>query len=131
MQRFIAALLLACLGITVPLAAAPLRLCLIEGRVLVPGVDRCAEAAPPDCCKHCQADPEREPCCLELEEMPDAPAPSTPENLPAPPVMDLPVPAFVAPPAIGCAPAVHSPATPVRGPDGPAAQRARLEVWRL
>lgn len=133
MKRLVAAMVLACLGITLPLAACPLRLCLVDGRVLVPGIDRCADdkSAPPDCCKNCQPDPQRDPCCLDLEEMPDAPAPTPPDELVAPPSMDLPPPAFVAPPPVMTGGPVHLAATPIRGPDSPAARRALLGVWRL
>lgn len=128
MQRLVAAILLACLGMMIPLAGSPLRLCLLENRLLVGGSGCGAEKDP--CCRDCGDSPE-DPCCVELEEMPDVPVPPVPDELPAPPVMDLPEPAFVAPPPVLAAVSVHLAATPIRGPDTPAAHRAVLGVWRL
>jgi hypothetical protein len=126
MRRVIAALLLVCLGMMVPLAAAPVRLCLVEHRLLVAGCG--AEKSP--CCPDC-GDHHEEPCCVELEDLPDAPAPSVPEGLPAMAVLDLPAPVFVVPPAVLVEASAFEAAAPIRGPDSPAAWRALLEVWRL
>jgi hypothetical protein len=128
MKRVIAAILLACLGMMIPLAGSPLRLCLLENRLLVGGSECGMEKEP--CCPDC-GDPHENPCCVELEELPDAPAPVVPDDLPAPPVMDLPEPAFAAPPPARAACLTHPAATPIRGPDTPAAHRAWLGVWRL
>lgn len=128
MQRLVAAILLACLGMMIPLAGSPLRLCLLENRLLVGGSACGGEKDP--CCPDC-GDHHEEPCCVELEEMPDVPVPPAPDELPAPTVMDLPDPAFVAPPLVLAAGSVHLAATPIRGPDTPAAHRAWLGVWRL
>lgn len=126
MRRAIAALVLICLGVLAPLAATPVRLCLLEHRLLVAGCG--AEKTPycPDCGDH-----QEDPCCLDLEDLPDAPAPSVPEGLPAIVVIDLPVPGFVLPPAVLAEASVFEAAVPIRGPDSPAAWRALLEVWRL
>ena len=129
MRRAIAALLLACLGMMVPLAAVSVRLCLLEQRLLVPGVSGCGvkkSACCPDCDGHREA-----PCCVDLEELPDAPAPSVPEGLPAIASIELPVPVFVLPPAVLVETSALEAAVPIRGPDSPAAWRALLEVWRL
>lgn len=128
MQRLVAAILLACLGMIIPLAGSPLRLCLLENRLLVGGSD-CGEEKDP-CCPDC-GDHHEDPCCVELEEMPDVPVPPAPDELPAPLVMDLPKVAFVAPPPVITDGLVHLAATPIRGPDTPAAHRAVLGVWRL
>lgn len=124
----IAAFLLACLGMMIPLAGSPLRLCLLENRLLVGGSGCGVEEEP--CCPDC-GDHHEDPCCVELEELPDAPAPVVPDELPAPPVMDLPEFACVAPPPLLAACSVHAAATPIRGPDTPASHRALLGVWRL
>lgn len=129
MKRVIAAFLLACLGMMIPLAGSPLRLCLLENRLLVGG-SKCGAEEKDPCCPDC-GDHHEDPCCVELEEMPDVPVPSAPDELPAPPVMDLPEAAFVAPPPVLAASSVHLAATPIRGPDTPAAHRAWLGVWRL
>jgi hypothetical protein len=129
MKRVIAAFLLACLGMMIPLAGSPLRLCLLENRLLVGGSECGGEEKDP-CCPDC-GDHHEDPCCVELDELPDVPVPQAPDELPVPPVMDLPAPAFVAPRTIFTACSVHLAATPVRGPDTPAAHRALLGVWRL
>lgn len=128
MKRVIAAFLLACLGMMIPLAGSPLRLCLLENRLLLGGSE-CGEEKYP-CCPDC-GDHHENPCCVELEELPEAPAPPAPDVLPSPLVMDLPAPAFIAPPPLITACSVYFAATPIRGPDTPAAHRALLGVWRL
>jgi hypothetical protein len=128
MKRVIAAVLLACLGMMVPLAGSPLRLCLLENRLLLGGSECGAEKDP--CCPDC-GDHHEDPCCVELEELPDAPVPPAPDDLPVLPAMDLPGPAFAAPRPVAAACSVHRAATPIRGPDTPAARRALLGVWRL
>ncbi len=129
MRKAIAAFLLACLGIMILLAAAPVRLCLAEHRLLVAGVSECGSKKLP-CCPDC-GDHHQDPCCLELEDLPDAPAPVTPEGLPAIVAIDLPAPIFMAPPAVLVEVAAFEASVPIRGPDSPAAWRAILEVWRL
>ena len=128
MKRVIAAFLLACLGMMIPLAGSPLRLCLLENRLLVGGSECGAEKEP--CCPDC-GDHHEDPCCVELDELPDLPVPQGPDELPSPLVMDLPAPAFIAPLPVLGAGSVHLAATPIRGPDTPAAHRALLGVWRL
>lgn len=128
MRRLIAVLLLACLGMMIPLAGSPLRLCLLENRLLMGGSECGAEKDP--CCPDC-GDHHEDPCCVELEELPDMPVPPAPDELPAPLVMDLPKPAFVAARPVITDGSVHLAAAPIRGPDTPSAHRALLGVWRL
>lgn len=113
----------------IPLAATPVRLCLLEQRLLIPGASECGLKKSP-CCPDC-GDHHEDPCCVDLEDLPDAPAPSAPEGLPAIAVIDLPAPVFVLPPAVLREASSYEAAVPIRGPDSPAAWRARLEVWRL
>ncbi|MCW1923280.1 hypothetical protein OKA05_12010 [Luteolibacter arcticus] len=129
MRRAIAALLLACLGILLPLAATPVRLCLLEHRLLMPGVSEC-ESKKSSCCPDC-GEHHEVPCCVDLEDLPDAPAPSVPEGLPAVVAIDLPPPVFVLPPVTLVECSIFEAAVPIRGPDSPAAWRALFEVWRL
>jgi hypothetical protein len=128
MRRLIALLLLACLGMMIPLAGSPLRLCLLENRLLAGGSECGAEKDP--CCPDC-GDHHEDPCCVQLEDLPDAPVPGIPDELPAPPVMDLPASAFITPAPLIRGGSVHLAATPIRGPDTPSAHRALLGVWRL
>ena len=129
MRRVIAALLLACLGMMVPLAATPVRLCLLEHRLLMPVSSEC-EAKKSKCCPDC-GDHHEEPCCVDLEDLPDAPPPSFPEGLPAIAAIDLPEPVFVLPPVVLVDDSIFEAAVPIRGPDSPSVRRALLEVWRL
>ena len=108
------------------MAATPVRVCLLEHR---PDVSECG-LKKSKCCPDC-GDHRKEPCCVDLEELPDAPPPSFPQGLPAIATIDLPPPVFVLPPAVLVEGAVFDVETPIRGPDSPAAWRARLEVWRL
>lgn len=110
----------------IPLAATPVRLCLLEHRLFAAGCG--AEKSP--CCPDC-GDHYEEPCCVDLEDLPDAPAPSFPEGLPVIAAIDLPPPVFTVPPAVLVEASVFEAAAPIRGPDSPAAWRAMLEVWRL
>jgi hypothetical protein len=129
MRRAIAAFLLACLGMMIPLAASQVRLCLLDNRLLVAGSSECgAEKSP--CCPDC-GDHHEDPCCLELEDLPEAPAPVAPVTLPVAVAIDLPPTLFVAPPAVLVETAAFEASVPIRGPDSPAAWRAMLEVWRL
>jgi len=130
MRRAIAALLLACLGILVPLAATPVRLCLLEHRVLVPGASECG-LKKSKCCPDCGDHHDEKPCCVDLEDLPDAPPPSFPEGLPAIVAIDLPPTVFDLPPVVLVEDSIFEAAVPIRGPDTPSVRRALLEVWRL
>jgi len=130
MRRVIATLLLVCFGMLVPLAAMPVRLCLMEQRVLVPGVSTCSQKKS-KCCPEHGGHHRNDPCCVDVDELPHAPLPSFPESLPAIVAIDLPPPVFVLPPAVLVEVSSYEAAVPIRGPDSPSAWRARLEVWRL
>ena len=134
MRRVIAALLLVCLGMIFPLAGSPVRLCLLDHKLLVPGFSSCsmetAKKAP--CCHHGgKKDHDKSPCCLELDDLPDATPPATPDAVPPAMVTELPEPMFPAPLPVFHQEPVFRPSMPIRGPDNPASRRAILEVWRL
>jgi hypothetical protein len=124
MRRVIAAFLLACLGTMVPLAAAPVRICLIENKIM--------EAGDKPCCPKCKKETKHDSdCCVQLEELPDAPPVGFPEGVPPLMAMDLPPQAFLLP-AVALVPVeVFSTEAPIRGPDEPGRLRAKLGVWRL
>lgn len=120
MRRAIAVFLLACLGMLVPLAATPVRICLLE-----------TKAAKTTCCPKCHQEPKHDPaCCLEIEQQ-EAPLPGFPEGLPAVIAIDLPPPVFDLPPVELLPVAVPGMFEPIRGPDTPCRHRAILGVWRL
>ncbi len=128
-RRLGALLLISCLGLSVPAVAGPMHLCLTE---LLK-----SESAEEDCCNHgsscCDSDePLDSPCCLDINELPEAPALPTPEPSPEPPVIDLGwSPSF--PPLAdlhGSEVATQRPDR-IRGPCTPSDHRALLEIWRL
>ncbi|MCW1886755.1 hypothetical protein OKA04_18595 [Luteolibacter flavescens] len=95
----------------------------------MPGASGC-ESEKSKCCPDC-GEHQEESCCVDLEDLPDATAPSLPEGLPAIAAIDLPPVIFVLPPVVLVEASVYEAAVPIRGPDSPAAWRALLEVWRL
>lgn len=124
MRRVIAAFLLACLGMIIPLAAAPVRVCLIENEVKAASEKACC----PKCTKETKHDSH---CCVQLEELPDAPPAGFPEGVPPLMAVDLPPQPFLLPPVAIVAVETYSAATPIRGPDLPCRLQAILGVWRL
>jgi hypothetical protein len=124
MRRLIAAFLLACLGMMVPLAAAPLRICLIENKI--------KEAGDKPCCPKCKKETKHDSnCCVQVEDLPDAPLASFPEGIPPLMSVDLPPQPFLLPPVAIIPVESFVAATPIRGPDEPCRLRAILGVWRL
>lgn len=124
MRRVIAAFLLACLGMMIPLAAAPLRICLIENRITEAGEEPCC----PKCKKETKHDSD---CCVQFDELPEAPVANFPEGVPPLMAVDLPPQTFVLPPVAIVPVEIFIPAAPIRGPDEPCRLRAKLGVWRL
>lgn len=134
MRRVMAAFLLACLGVIIPLAGSPVRVCVLDGKLLMPGFSECsreaAQKAP--CCPDCgEKDHGEQPCCLGIKELPDATTPDDPGRIPAAVVMDLPENLFSIPDPVAVRGEIFHAAVPIRGPDGPVARRALLGVWRL
>lgn len=125
MRKLLATLLLFCVGIMIPAAASPVRVCILELGMKSAQVDS-------KCCADCDHDSEQpDPCCHDLESLPDSPAPQDPLELPTVIVADLPPLPFVSPvPVLVCL-EKFSVSEPIRGPTSPAACRAVLGVWRL
>lgn len=126
-RRVIAAGLLVCFGIILPVAAVPTRVCLLERKLMVSSPGEAEK-----CCSECQRDSEDpEPCCHDLDGLPDSQAPHPGFELPALPVVDLP--SLMTPLPISrvsdLKPDAHE--APIRGPTSPAGWRAVLAVWRL
>jgi hypothetical protein len=123
-RKGIAVLLLACFGMLIPAAALPLRVCMLEKRVLSTEVHSDA-----NCCSDCTRETDdREPCCLDLDAIPDSPVPQPSLSSI---VIDLPTEALAAPPWIDLSHGVLALTVLIRGPVPPAARRAMLGVWRL
>jgi len=121
----LAALLLFCVGILIPASASPVRICFLEFALN-------SSQADSKCCQDCsQGTEEPDPCCHDLEKLPDAPAPQFPVELPPAVITDLPAdlcPAFV---MIEMCRTFLPVSAPIRGPTSPAAYRAVLGIWRL
>lgn len=124
MRTWFAGWMLLLVGLALPAAGGPARVCLGD---LLPAA---VEEESGDCCPDC--DPSgSDPCCVELDELPDVVAPAVEPDLPLPPLAErgaepLPAPAAPSVPGRG----VFS-ATPIRGPTSPAAYRATLEIWLI
>lgn len=128
MRRVLSVLLLLCLGILFPLGASPVRLCLLENRLLIGDAPDCGTEKTP-CCPDCGTDDES--CCIGMDGLPDASTVPEPPSLPPVPAVEVPALAFAAPPADSAdVPRSVRPA-PIRGPDSPGTRRALLEIWRL
>jgi hypothetical protein len=125
LRRAIAIWLLACFGMMLPAAATPVRVCFIGSHLAIAAEDA-------GCCHDCDRPAEGpQPCCMDLESLPDA---STPEAA----VLLPPVPICTIPEGPAAAPLPNHPvgecmlrAVPIRGPDSPSARRALIGVWRL
>jgi hypothetical protein len=126
-QKVIAVLLLACLGILIPAAASPLRVCMLEKRV--PSTEVHSDA---NCCSDCTRETDdREPCCMDLDALPDSSVPQPSLSLPTTIVIDLPVELLSPPPWIELGHGFLALTEPIRRSAPPAARRAVLGVWRL
>jgi hypothetical protein len=125
MRKILAAFLLVCLGILLPLAASPLRFCLMQGGAYD------FLSASQECCTDCQQGSEPAPCCVELEKLPDISPPLGPLEVPPAVLVELgeishPVSVRV------LQPPHHAPVMPpIRGPTTPSAFRAVIGIWRL
>jgi hypothetical protein len=136
-RQFIALLLLASLGVMIPTAISPVRVCRLESAVHVGGFESFGTVTRADgsqkvkCCSECggKEDGEHDPCCVELQKLPDAPAPSAPVGLP--PVLPVEIDDFLV--RLECPveylPEVFSAAEPIRGPTSSGIRRALLGVW--
>ena len=125
MRRMLAALLLVCVGILIPASASPVRICFLEF-----GWNSFQDDS--KCCEDCSGRTEQpDPCCYDLEKLPDLGAPQNPVELPPVVVVDFPAPVCLAPLMIDLSGGCHAISTPIRGPTSPAACRAMLGIWRL
>jgi hypothetical protein len=82
----IAIWLLACFGMMLPAAATPLRVCFIGTHLAIAAEDT-------GCCHDCNRPTEGpQPCCMDLESLPDASTPEAAVLLPPVPICLLPAP---------------------------------------
>lgn len=125
MRKVLTAVLLFCVGIMVSASATPVRICLLKS-----SLETAEEAA--TCCEDCSREAEKpDSCCHDLEQLPDAPVPQDPVELPPAVVADLPPVLFVSPVLTLVCQEIFSVSEPIRGPTSPAAHRAVLGIWRL
>jgi hypothetical protein len=122
-----AAFLLACFGMLIPTVASPLRVCLLEERLLVAEVH-----SDSNCCSDCTRETDdRNTCCLDLEALPDSSAPQPSISLPPVIITDLPAGLSPLPPRIEIGDGIPALPEPVRGTAPPSTRRAVLGVWRM
>ncbi len=125
MRKLTAVMLLFYVGIMIPAAATPIRICLLEMRLNSSQVQS-------KCCPDCTQETEQpDPCCHDLDELPDALAPQMPTELPSAVIVDLPFSIYSSPVLIEANPKGFSVSKPIRGPTSPAAYQAVLGIWRL
>ncbi|MCU0748383.1 MAG: hypothetical protein MUF13_02445 [Akkermansiaceae bacterium] len=134
MKRAWAAFLLICLWVTIPVAALPFRICLLEQRVLVPSISAAWQGGDEagDCCEECdRGNSTAPPCCVDLEKLPDSPLPQVPVEIP--PVLISWLPDHHLVPCTAWEKfSDDAIAIPLwQGRASPAAFRAVLEVWSL
>lgn len=118
MKKFFATLLLVCYGVILPVAASPVRICLLEERERTP-----------DCCEKCPST--HKDCCAEMDTLPDSPVPTNPTDIP--PFVAAELASFIIgdfPEVVGL-PQAPAFSQPIRGPDTPAAYRSVLGVWSI
>ena len=126
-RKVMAVLLLACFGILLPTAASPVRVCLLENRILISEVD-----SDSNCCSDCTRETdERNSCCMDLEALPDASAPQPSVELPPIIITELQIAAIPPPMSVDLCRWIDAPSGTIRGPTSPAAYRAVLSIWRL
>jgi hypothetical protein len=148
MRRLVSMLLLLSLGMFLPAEGTPLRLCLLENRILLPGFAACQvreteTEASGKCCKGCthsegagreRSDGKQEPpCCVETGKLPDTTASVFPEKLPPPVFIVLEILEFFSGASEGSVISEKAPAgvPDIRGRGRPAERRAVLGVWRI
>lgn len=133
MRRILAAFLTVCLGILIPVVASPVRVCFLDGSVLLPGFTTYGESPShkEKCCPKCGDTEEGESCCLELKRLPDAEFPTGPLVLPSQVCCEVDVCIAVPSCPVTWIESAHVPATPIRGPDSPGSWRALLSVWNI
>jgi hypothetical protein len=124
-RQTLAAVLLFCVGILIPASASPVRFCLLEFTLNFSPADS-------KCCSDCNKGTELpDPCCIDLEEMPDSTAPQVPVELPPLIVTEVPEKWCPIDVVTWMSEVDFHAATPIRGPTSPAAYRAVLGIWRL
>lgn len=102
----------------VPLAALPVRVCLLEEYELTE-----------DCCKKCPST--HGDCCADMDTLPETPTPGTSTEIP--PFIAVELLSYLVEelPEILRLPQTPAFSQPIRGPDTPAAYRSVLSVWSI
>ena len=133
MRRVLAAFLTVCLGILIPVAASPMRICFLDDSVLLPGFSTYGETSThkDKCCPDCGGTDEGDSCCLDLKRLPDAELHTGPVVLPALVCCELDARIAVPRCPVTWVESAHLPATPIRGPDSPGSRRALLSIWTI
>lgn len=130
-------LLLVCLGMMIPTAAMPMRVCSLESSVHLGGFESYGVVHLKDgtekvkCCPHCgEKEDENNPCCVDVQKLPDSP-----EFIPfgLPPFLPVEIAEFqiTVKRVEFLLPEVYEAAQPIRGPTDPGRRRAMLGVWTI
>lgn len=130
MRQFLAILLLVCFGMMLPTAALSVRVCTSEQTIYIVGSSEDNNCCS-DGCHEEDPDSHSDPCCLELEKLPDTLLPQPTIELPPFVAAALPTSAFLAPAVNELGSQEFAPSDQIRGPTSPAAYRAVLGIWRL
>lgn len=133
-RRVIATFLLLCMALSVPASAASMRICFIEAELVLPSWSAATtdDSEGLQCCGECSRGTEQpDPCCVDLEELPDAAAPHLPTVIPPAVIFEIPTNLDPSPVITETDLRSFSPSEPIRGPSSPAAYRAVLGIWRL
>ena len=137
-RQFIAMLLVVCFGMLIPTMASPVRVCFLESDVylggfesfgVTPGDDGSPKAK---CCPDCgDVEDGKDPCCVEIPKLPDAPEP--PVGFDLQPVLPVELKDYAL--GVECsvdgAVDVFSAGEPIRGPTPRAVRRALLGIWNI
>lgn len=133
MRRLFAVLLTVCLGILIPVVALPVRVCLLDDSVLLPGFSTYGESPShkDKCCLDCGNTDSGESCCFELKKLPDAEFPTGRLVLPILVCCEYDIGISVPPYSVIAREMPFLPSAPIRSPNSPGERRALLEIWNI
>lgn len=122
-----------CLGILIPTAATPIRVCFLDGKIHEPGFATYGETAShkAKCCPDCGSQENGNSCCVDVKKLPDAPEPTAPVVLPPLVFSETDFEVTVPPCPVVMVEKAFIRAAPIRGPNPPGMRRALLGIWNI
>lgn len=137
-RQFIAMLLMVCFGMLIPTMASPARVCFLESQVYFGDFESFGITTGEDgplkekCCPDCGDEENgKDPCCVEIHKLPDAPEPTGPFGVQPVLPVELNDYSVHADRPLDCVTKVFSSAEPIRGPASRSIRRALLGVWTI